>query len=647
MKLWLTTLFLTCALVPGAEPVSDQIYSAIRENNLPELQRLLKEPGAADARDRRGNTPLMMASGFGTVDAMRVLIDAGADVNAANGIGITAMMWGAQDLAKLRLLAAKGADVNAKTKLGRTVMMVAAATANSLPSIQFLLSKGADPNVVATAPPTVAMVEAIFGGETETATLLLEKLPPPMLKSPLGGFALLTAAQTNDIFMVKALLARGVDPNFTSPPMLAPPVKNGNIEVGLLTPLILAVAYSSADLVAVLLNSGANPNAKDVRGMSPLGLALSTDRPNLKTIRMLLAKGADPKSKDKYGEDVLTWARKSQHKDVMEALGLTPEAPAMVKLAAAPPNQSVGTAAAKTIDLLQRSMPSSMSEGGCQSCHSGNLPAMALKLARSAGLPANESNLRDQANGALNTFRQFDPVMPQGINSPGAPDLETYTLLQISTGNIRPNLTTDTIVLSLLRQQRPNGAWMVGGIPRPPFEDCDIHRTATAIRAIQEYAAPALKPLVQTRVASAAKWLAAQQPVNNDDRNMQILGLIWAKGDSVATRAKDLAAMQRADGGWSQTPYLASDAYATGQTLHALHSAGMKASSPVYQRGVQFLLGTQKADGSWHVKSRSPKFQPYFQSGFPHGHDQWISNAATAWALMGLAPAVQPPPRAD
>jgi hypothetical protein len=33
------------------------------------------------------------------------------------------------------------------------------------------------------------------------------------------------------------------------------------------------------------------------------------------------------------------------------------------------------------------------------------------------------------------------------------------------------------------------------------------------------------------------------------------------------------------------------------------------------------------------------KIQPYFESGFPHGHDQWISQSATAWAVMALAAA--------
>jgi hypothetical protein len=57
---------------------------------------------------------------------------------------------------------------------------------------------------------------------------------------------------------------------------------------------------------------------------------------------------------------------------------------------------------------------------------------------------------------------------------------------------------------------------------------------------------------------------------------------------------------------------------------------------------VAFLLRTQFADGSWYVRSRAPKFQPYFQSGFPFNHDQWISSIGTSLAVMALAPASAP-----
>ena len=95
---------------------------------------------------------------------------------------------------------------------------------------------------------------------------------------------------------------------------------------------------------------------------------------------------------------------------------------------------------------------------------------------------------------------------------------------------------------------------------------------------------------------------------------------------NIERAARALAATQREDGGWSQLSGMGSDAYASGQALYALNTAGRIAvSDPVYQKGVRYLLRDQAADGSWHVKTRSIWIQPYFDSGFPYGQDQWIS----------------------
>jgi N-acyl-D-amino-acid deacylase len=64
------------------------------------------------------------------------------------------------------------------------------------------------------------------------------------------------------------------------------------------------------------------------------------------------------------------------------------------------------------------------------------------------------------------------------------------------------------------------------------------------------------------------------------------------------------------------------------------------ASNDAHQRGVAYLLGTQLSDGSWHVKTRAFPFQAYFESGFPHGPDQWISAAATGFATVALMQAI-------
>src|SRR4029079_9354030 len=126
-----------------------------------------------------------------------------------------------------------------------------------------------------------------------------------------------------------------------------------------------------------------------------------------------------------------------------------------------------------------------------------------------------------------------------------------------------------------------------------------------------------------------------------EERAMQIFGLSWADAhqDVRAKRVHELTALQAADGGWGQTPYLPSDAYATGEALTALRTIGIPTTDSVIQRAVEFLLRTQAADGSWYVKSRAMKMQPYFESGFPYGHDQWISQSGTAWATIGLAAA--------
>jgi hypothetical protein len=145
----------------------------------------------------------------------------------------------------------------------------------------------------------------------------------------------------------------------------------------------------------------------------------------------------------------------------------------------------------------------------------------------------------------------------------------------------------------------------------------------------------------EERIGRARDWLQRAAAITNDDAAMQMVGLHWASRD-VASLGRALLARQRADGGWAQNPNLESDAFATGESLWALRECGaLNARDAAYRRGVKYLMSTQWPDGSWYVRSRAPKIQPYFQSGFPFEHDQWISAAATSWAVMALAPAIE------
>jgi squalene cyclase len=226
----------------------------------------------------------------------------------------------------------------------------------------------------------------------------------------------------------------------------------------------------------------------------------------------------------------------------------------------------------------------------------------------------------------------------QGREFGGLPDNHLYGTFMMAVLNVPSSLATDAWVYYLAAKQRQAGNWH-GMATRTPIQDGDISRTALAIRALSVYGIPARKAELSGRIHSAVAWLVAQQPHSTEERIMQLLGLAWAGANRPLreARTRELKALQRSDGGWGQTPNLVSDAYATGQVLYALHELGQPASDPGIQRGIAFLLRTQAEDGTWHVMSRAMKIQPYFESGFPYEHDQWISQSGTAWAAMALA----------
>ena len=93
----------------------------------------------------------------------------------------------------------------------------------------------------------------------------------------------------------------------------------------------------------------------------------------------------------------------------------------------------------------------------------------------------------------------------------------------------------------------------------------------------------------------------------------RLLGLSWAVAPraDVAAAARDLLQTQHKDGGWSQRDgSIATDAYATGQALAALRESGaVDLRDARYRRGIEFLLRTQFADGSWFVETRSVPIQ--------------------------------------
>jgi hypothetical protein len=180
--------------------------------------------------------------------------------------------------------------------------------------------------------------------------------------------------------------------------------------------------------------------------------------------------------------------------------------------------------------------------------------------------------------------------------------------------------------------------------PRPPTEASSFTTTALAVRGLARYGRPEHRERIDKRIGAAREWLVKTPAKDTEDRVFRLVGLKAAgAADAARSAADELARSQRADGGWGQTDKMESDAYATGSALVALHQAGgMSTDDPAYRRGLGYLLGTQLDDGSWLVRTRSPQVQTYFESGFPHGKDQFISCAATGWAATALALACPP-----
>ena len=242
---------------------------------------------------------------------------------------------------------------------------------------------------------------------------------------------------------------------------------------------------------------------------------------------------------------------------------------------------------------------------------------------------------------------QRDNLLSSVCGLVGKPATGPYALMSLHGEGYSPDPLTDGIVRCLALDQYPDGHSYHGIDTRPPLSaEGSIPDTALAARAIKLYPIPALADQLVVKIARARSYLLSAKPWSGDDYAYRLFGLSWTKAQEseIKAAARELIMQQRLDGGWAQTPYMFSDAYETGLSLSALVTADpASVDTVVYQRGVNYLMRTQEIDGSWNVRTRAFGFQPYFESGFPHGHDQWISMAATSWAAMALMPAAEQP----
>ncbi len=278
----------------------------------------------------------------------------------------------------------------------------------------------------------------------------------------------------------------------------------------------------------------------------------------------------------------------------------------------------------------------------CFSCHHQAVGVLAFTLARKKGFAVSEEVYQSQLRQALNDLKGDEAAYRAGRGQGGGTTRAGYSLWTLTTGGVKPDATTGAVASFLVGRDADTGFWRTNG-SRPPTEASSFTSTFLALRGLSAYATPELQERVEARRKSAREWVLKTQAKDHEDRvfRLRTLAEVGAPPEEIKAAVDAFWSTQRADGGWGQLPDAASDAYATGTALAALREVGgVPAESATFRKGLQYLLATQLPDGTWKVTSRSKPFQPYFESGFPHGKDQWISMAASGWAVVALAHAL-------
>jgi hypothetical protein len=304
----------------------------------------------------------------------------------------------------------------------------------------------------------------------------------------------------------------------------------------------------------------------------------------------------------------------------------------------------------RAVKYLQTESAAWLRTRKCAACHHVPMPLWALGEAGRHGYAIDKNFVADTTESLLGSRDKLmaskifpNPADPPDPRPQGRGLNMGLPFLAVAAQSL-PSLTEGQkqglklIAEEIVKKQQADGSWeFFASLRRPPINESQTTDTAWIILALQGTTGPGAPQSQRATLSKAIAWLdAAKASDLHQDKVLKVLLGVRSGKPRKALQATidELLALQRADGGWSQTvPELKSDAFATGQTLYVLSLAGFTAERPEIKRGIDFLVATQKPDGSWPMISRSTP------DGSPGSAKLLtpITCTASSWATLGLA----------
>jgi hypothetical protein len=277
------------------------------------------------------------------------------------------------------------------------------------------------------------------------------------------------------------------------------------------------------------------------------------------------------------------------------------------------------------------------SDHNCASCHHAGMIIWAMQESKVRGFGVDEPVLAEltrwvaeSGDGKIGT--------PRPANAPNAMSTRALYFALALESDPHPDAAAQEGLKRFLKtiesEQTENGSWSGWPETRPPmFGDSDESMTALAALSLQPAAASGDEPS-RAALDKGIAWLATVKS-DDDPQSIAMRLVLWRRLGRPAEEWEPLVrrieGAQNADGGWSQTKEMPSDAWATGQALYALAHAGINSDDPAIERGRAFLVKTQREDGSWPMISR-----PMKPGGAGAKNPIPITGAGSAWAVLGL-----------